>query len=220
MRSLCLESANFPSNCQPYPPATCKHALKSHKITIPSTRHSLQTSPRCHVHQAFLHLSSVLSPEDHHLSRCKVEWHWGTGAHAFSGPVARESTCIVNRVVLRFELNPPWENTNGSNSLGNVDMRTGGDFSGVDSAWLEVAAKLAWSWTMITFCSKLLWCPGQVVTLIFSWKSFWQTCMHLEIHFAQLPATPGCRHKASRKSQSQPPGLWGIYNMRIQEKGV
>ena len=45
-------------------------------------------------------------------------------------------------------------------------MRTGGNLSGVDSAWLEVAAKLAWSWTMITFCSKLLWCPGQVVTLI------------------------------------------------------
>lgn len=80
---------------------TCNMQTRT-RITIPSTLHSLQTSPRCHVHQAFLHLSSVLSPEDHHLSRCKVECHWGTGAHAFSGPVARESTCIVNRVVLRF----------------------------------------------------------------------------------------------------------------------
>lgn len=52
------------------------------------------------VHQAFLHFPSVLRSENHHLPGSKVQRHRGAGAHAFSGPVARESACVVNRIVL------------------------------------------------------------------------------------------------------------------------
>mmetsp|Transcript_29917 Transcript_29917/g.64489 ORF Transcript_29917/g.64489 Transcript_29917/m.64489 type:complete len:256 (+) Transcript_29917:1039-1806(+) len=47
----------------------------------------------------FLHFPSVLRSENHHLPGSKVQRHRGAGAHAFSGPVARESACVVNRIV-------------------------------------------------------------------------------------------------------------------------
>lgn len=58
------------------------------------------------VHQAFLHFPSVLRSENHHLPGSKVQRHRGAGAHAFSGPVARESACVVNRIVLS-QSHPP-----------------------------------------------------------------------------------------------------------------
>lgn len=50
---------------------------------------------------AFLHFACVLRSEDHHFARSEVQGHRSAGAHAFGRPVARESTGVVNRVVLR-----------------------------------------------------------------------------------------------------------------------